>query len=227
MGSHSSCWVGLRPPEISAGREAAGVHLSQGNNARYSFVASSEAFQSLEHSLWSHSAKSQTSLPLQPDGGNLLFLSTAQCGEDRPFLSPSSCTVKHAKVQNDAAVQVENPIPFAASSLTRGLSTGHLHARYAGLLLFPAQLSADWSFACIPLVESLGDPRNLLTAALYTVLFLVLLDCWPGSLTAFPAAVFPHARWRAMLALGLMVRTSSSNCSSPYAGSCNSCELGT
>lgn len=37
--------------------------------------------------------------------------------------------------------KVENPIPFAASSLTRKLTTGYLHARYAGLLLVPLQLS--------------------------------------------------------------------------------------
>lgn len=37
--------------------------------------------------------------------------------------------------------KVENPIPFAASSLTRKLTTGYLHARYAGLLLAPVHLS--------------------------------------------------------------------------------------
>lgn len=64
-------------------------------------------------------------------------------------------------------LQVENPIPFADSFLARALSTGHLHARYFGLLLVPARLSADWSFACVPLVQSLGDSRNPATAALY------------------------------------------------------------
>lgn len=64
-------------------------------------------------------------------------------------------------------LQVENPIPFADSFLARALSTGRLHARYFGLLLVPARLSADWSFACVPLVQSLGDSRNPATAALY------------------------------------------------------------
>ena len=62
---------------------------------------------------------------------------------------------------------MENPIPFASSRLTRGLSIGHLHASYFGLLLVPWRLSADWSFNCVPLVTSVWDPRNAATAALY------------------------------------------------------------
>ena len=37
--------------------------------------------------------------------------------------------------------KIENPIPFSRSSLTRALTTGYLHARYAGLLVAPLQLS--------------------------------------------------------------------------------------
>ena len=37
--------------------------------------------------------------------------------------------------------RVENPIPFAQSSLVRKLTTGYLHSRYAGLLVAPLQLS--------------------------------------------------------------------------------------
>lgn len=64
-------------------------------------------------------------------------------------------------------MQVENPIPFAGSPLIRALSTGYLHARYFWLLLMPLHLSADWSFNCIPLVESVVDWRNLATLGLY------------------------------------------------------------
>lgn len=39
--------------------------------------------------------------------------------------------------------KVENPIPFAPSALTRALTTAYLHARYAGLLLAPVQLSGE------------------------------------------------------------------------------------
>ena len=48
-----------------------------------------------------------------------------------------------------------------------------------GLLLAPLQLSADWSFACIPPVEALADPRNLATAALYAWLLWVLVFARP------------------------------------------------
>lgn len=75
--------------------------------------------------------------------------------------------------------QVENPIPFANSALTRTLSTGYLHAKYASLLVAPVQLSADWSFECVPLVEGLSDPRNLITAATYTWLLWTLCSIRP------------------------------------------------
>ena len=70
--------------------------------------------------------------------------------------------------------QVENPIAFAGG-LTRALSLLHLHAQYAGLMLFPARMSADWSFRCVPLVRHLADPRNLGAAALYAWLAWSLL----------------------------------------------------
>ncbi|KAF8071070.1 Tmtc4 [Scenedesmus sp. PABB004] len=78
--------------------------------------------------------------------------------------------------------KVENPIPFAGSAATRLLSTAHLHARYAGLLLAPVHMSADWSFHCIPLVTRLGDPRNLAAAALYTYLAALVLAADPPAL---------------------------------------------
>jgi hypothetical protein len=78
--------------------------------------------------------------------------------------------------------EVENPIPFADSLATRLRSTAHLHARYAGLLVAPLRLSADWSFACIPLVEAWGDPRNLLSVALYAWLAWVALSARPLAL---------------------------------------------
>ena len=78
-------------------------------------------------------------------------------------------------------MQVENPIPFAPP-LARVLSTGYLHARYAALLLCPVHLSADWSFACIPLVESWLDWRNAATLLLYAALAAALLQGRPWSI---------------------------------------------
>ena len=64
--------------------------------------------------------------------------------------------------------ELENPI-----SVRRGLpaflSAAQVHAVYARLLTFPTSLSFDYSFNCIPIVESLGDPRNAAPALLYTL----------------------------------------------------------
>lgn len=82
--------------------------------------------------------------------------------------------------------QVENPIPFSSSFLERTLTTGHLHARYAGLLLWPHPLSADWSFNCIPMLSSPTDPHNCLTAVLYGYLALTVVAARPwGVLVAW------------------------------------------
>ena len=75
-------------------------------------------------------------------------------------------------------MQVENPIPFADPQ-TAKLTTGFLHAKYFQLLLVPWHLSADWSFACIPYIHSLSDPRNAATAALYAALLSVIIASRP------------------------------------------------
>ncbi|DBA82648.1 hypothetical protein WJX77_007258 [Trebouxia sp. C0004] len=74
--------------------------------------------------------------------------------------------------------KVENPIPFA-DPLTARLTTGFLHAKYFHLLLLPLHLSADWSYACVPYVQSLRDPRNAATAAVYTAVLWVIVSCKP------------------------------------------------
>lgn len=80
-------------------------------------------------------------------------------------------------------MQVENPIPFAARQ-TAKLTTGFLHAKYFHLLLFPWNLSADWSFACIPYVHTLSDPRNAATAALYAALLWIIIAGRPWKILA-------------------------------------------
>ena len=45
--------------------------------------------------------------------------------------------------------KVENPLPFAPAASTRALTTAYLHARYAGLLLAPVQLSGGWMHAAV------------------------------------------------------------------------------
>jgi hypothetical protein len=49
-------------------------------------------------------------------------------------------------------------------------------------LIFPKDLSADWSFNCIPLVQSFTEPRNLATLGLYGALVYWTLTAAPFSL---------------------------------------------
>ena len=67
-----------------------------------------------------------------------------------------------------------NPIAYAVG-LTRWLSTFYLHFRYFWLLLFPIDLSVDYSENCIPLITSLADSRNILSLTLYLTIFVALL----------------------------------------------------
>ncbi|KAG1677925.1 hypothetical protein FOA52_001343 [Chlamydomonas sp. UWO 241] len=110
--------------------------------------------------------------------------------------------------------KVENPIAFAGDFQTRLLSTAHLHARYAWLLIFPRHLSCDWSFSCIPLVESVADPRNAASIAMYAAALAALLMARPwrlmwewtdktGRYAATGGPALAAARWRLAVLLGL------------------------
>ncbi|EGC38732.1 hypothetical protein DICPUDRAFT_53154 [Dictyostelium purpureum] len=72
---------------------------------------------------------------------------------------------------------LENPIARESDISVRFLSLANLHARYLWLLIFPNQLSADWSFNCIPLIKSVFDPINLLSVLAYSSVFILVLVC--------------------------------------------------
>ncbi|KAL3222705.1 hypothetical protein MRX96_000597 [Rhipicephalus microplus] len=77
----------------------------------------------------------------------------------------------------------DNPAADSDSFLTRTLTFLYLPAFNFWLLLCPRWLSFDWSMEAIPLVQSLADARNLLSAAFYgglfhLVAFLVRLANW-------------------------------------------------
>ena len=61
----------------------------------------------------------------------------------------------------------DNPAADSDSLLVRTLTFLHLPAVNLGLLLCPSTLSFDWSMDAVPLVTSVGDPRNLQSLALY------------------------------------------------------------
>lgn len=60
--------------------------------------------------------------------------------------------------------RVENPLT-GLSGLPFAMSNAWVHISYASLLLFPANLSCDYSYDCVPLVTSPSDPRNAASAA--------------------------------------------------------------
>eukprot|EP00899_Mesostigma_viride_P019802 jgi/Mesvir1/27823/Mv07501-RA.1 len=69
--------------------------------------------------------------------------------------------------------KVENPLAYQPSWFRTALGVVQLHALYFGLLLFPHPLSADWSFECIPLIESVSDVRILGPILLYAAAIMV------------------------------------------------------
>ncbi|GFO42112.1 transmembrane and tpr repeat-containing protein 1 [Plakobranchus ocellatus] len=68
----------------------------------------------------------------------------------------------------------DNPAAEAQSRLTRFLTFLYLPAFNLWLLLFPATLSYDWAVGSIPLVTSIGDPRNVWSASFYVVLLVLV-----------------------------------------------------
>ncbi|XP_013417600.1 transmembrane and TPR repeat-containing protein 2 [Lingula anatina] len=64
----------------------------------------------------------------------------------------------------------DNPASDSDSFLTRTLTFFYLPVVNLWLLICPSILSFDWSMESIPLVESLADHRNILTAGFYAAL---------------------------------------------------------
>ena len=58
------------------------------------------------------------------------------------------------------------------------------------LLLNPSPLCADWTMGTIPLIQSVADPRNLLTLATFIILFIIGLYCMSGSSRDQQAVLF-------------------------------------
>lgn len=94
------------------------------------------------------------------------------------------CWLEILAFSHDDPAQVENPIPFAPLQSTRVMSTAYLHALYCKLLLLPYNLSCDWSYACVPLVELLTGafPTAAGCTARFThilLLCIIVRALWP------------------------------------------------
>ncbi|XP_042366875.1 protein O-mannosyl-transferase TMTC1 [Plectropomus leopardus] len=71
----------------------------------------------------------------------------------------------------------DNPASFSPHLLTRILTYSYLLSFNAWLLLAPVVLCYDWQVGSIPLVESLGDVRNVATVLLAVVMVALCLHC--------------------------------------------------
>ena len=69
--------------------------------------------------------------------------------------------------------KADNPASASDSILTRFLTLAFLPAFNFWLVICPTQLSFDWSMDAIPLIKSLWDPRNGLSAAFYSGLLVL------------------------------------------------------
>lgn len=83
-------------------------------------------------------------------GASLVLLRLSFMGNTPPEFAPS-----------------DNPASDSDSWVTRTLTYNFLPAFNVWLMLCPYRLSFDWSMSAIPLIESLGDWRNLATALFY------------------------------------------------------------
>lgn len=72
----------------------------------------------------------------------------------------------------------DNPPAHETSWKTRSLTLFYLPVANLRLLLWPQHLSFDWGMDAVPLIRTLWDARNILSAGLYASLFGLL---WTGS----------------------------------------------
>lgn len=57
------------------------------------------------------------------------------------------------------------------------INYNYLYAINAWLLIVPQWLCFDWSMGCVPLINSLSDPRMLCIVGLWTVLLVLIAYC--------------------------------------------------
>ena len=72
-------------------------------------------------------------------------------------------------------IDSDNPASFSPHLQTRLLTYFFLYTINAWLLLCPSRLCHDWSMGSIPLVESIGDQRNIASLVLAVVVVVVVV----------------------------------------------------
>ena len=92
-----------------------------------------------------------------------------------------------------------NPLPFLESRYSRIAAIAHVHWQYLWLLVFPLQLSADWSYACLQLKTSFTQIGFLPLLILYTPFICFVCQ----GLLGF--ALRPRMRWWILVYFGFVV----------------------
>ncbi|EFA78869.1 hypothetical protein PPL_08337 [Heterostelium album PN500] len=112
----------------------------------------------------------------------MLLISVIQYILASAYFSPFSYYINTDAVANGEVDEVygelryvDNHVGFESNRLTRLLTIDYSHAHYLWLLLVPKTLSVDWSYNCLPTVQSLTDKLNIQTLLTYSVIFLPLL----------------------------------------------------
>ncbi|XP_043224720.1 protein O-mannosyl-transferase Tmtc3-like [Amphibalanus amphitrite] len=151
--------------------------------------------------------------------------------------------VKVMGAQLPAFTRFDNPAA-AAMTPTRQLTYTYLAAVNAGLLLVPDQLCCDWTMGTVPLVTSIGDPRNLspllvmagvgrllwralsaadrLSDAIIMSLALLVLPYLPASNLFFPVGFVVAERVLYMPSMGLCLLVAAGFCVLLSHGRCRS-----
>ncbi|KAH3756693.1 protein O-mannosyl-transferase TMTC3 [Pelomyxa schiedti] len=71
---------------------------------------------------------------------------------------------------------LENPL-ITLSGSTLWLNIGLLHSKYLQLLVLPLKLSPDYSFNCLPLVDTWLDVKNIISVGIYSFAIITTLIC--------------------------------------------------
>ncbi|KAJ8309666.1 hypothetical protein KUTeg_011531, partial [Tegillarca granosa] len=79
----------------------------------------------------------------------------------------------------------DNPHSFVNGTIFRVLNYNYLYAINGWLLVNPWWLCFDWSMGCIPVIDTLSDPRILAAGAFWVVLLLLLYVAVKGEITNY------------------------------------------
>lgn len=115
--------------------------------------------------------------------------------------------------------RAESPFTFLKGREEKILSFAYLHFRYVYLLFWPAELSSEYPFDCIPKVSSLSDSRNWLSALAYGGVIVYGLYGTYRIVTQLTA--YLASRRRTSSSNNTSSSTTTSSCSSDYHYSCH------